>query len=66
MIRLELKGKKRLPDSVDLTGMCDEDNDVVYLGPAHRQPDGTYQALANLRGVLAMVKVNVCLLDDDG
>lgn len=45
-------------DERDVDGLTDR-NGVRYVGKARRQPDGTWQALANVGGALCLVEVSI-------
>jgi hypothetical protein len=47
-----------LPTEVDVDGILDEKG-FEYIGKATKQPDGSWQCLANVGGALCRVEVNI-------
>jgi hypothetical protein len=45
--------------TVDVDGVIDEKNGIIYLGKATRQPDGTWRAMANVGGSLCVVECRI-------
>ena len=46
-------------NSINVDGMTDEGRGIQYWGKATKQPDGTWQCLANVQGALCRVEVEI-------
>jgi hypothetical protein len=65
--RVEARLTEWLPDRVNVDGMTSSDSEgfITYLGDAVRQPDGTYQCLADVSGALCRVEVKLTAKPSD-
>jgi len=48
------------PLTLNIDGHTDSKG-IRYVGNAHRQPDGTWRALADVGGALCLVEINVTI-----
>lgn len=51
---------------VDVEGKVCTKTGIAYLGKAYRQPDGTWRCLANVRGALCLVQINLYPMRETG